>query len=105
MKPSAIKTIYKSARYQSAEVTLPSGETYRIEGRRERVGRLGWDRRYVWSFRAYGPGLAHAAHPVQRIVGWNGADYSVIDCVDLHVGTMTSAKRGLAALLTLLADA
>ena len=104
MSISAITTTHKGSKYQTAGVTLADGQNYQIHGQRSRVGRMGWDRRYVWRFQCEGPGLAHVAHSQQRERGKNwsqgGADFSYLNSVTLACSTMTEAKRQLAALLS-----
>lgn len=104
--PSDIRTTYNGKSLKSAEVTLPDGRTYTVDGERYRAGLPG-RRYYNWEFHLRGPGIAHAATKNERLWGkkWDsqygtGADFMYLDSIRVSASNLTQAKRRLAALLS-----
>ena len=104
VRPADIRTTYNGASLKSAEVTLPDGRVYSVDGERYRAGYRG-NRHYRWEFHLRGPGIAHAATPTERIRGtkWDyhrGAEFSYTDSIRIAASNLTEGKRRLAALLS-----
>ena len=104
VRPADIRTTYNGKSLKSAEVTLPDGRTYTVDGERYRAGLRG-RRYYTWEFHLRGPGIAHAATPNERIRGtkWDrpgGSEFFYLDSVRTAASNLTEAKRRLAALLS-----
>jgi hypothetical protein len=98
-----IRTTYNGKSLKCAEVTLPDGRTYTVDGERYRAGLRG-NRYYRWEFHLRGPGIAHAATKNERLRGTKydrpgGSDFMYLDSIRVSASNLTDAKRRLVALL------